>query len=148
MNLLCITGNLGKDCAVRYTQGGTAVCSFPVAVKSGYGDKEKTTWVQCVLFGKRAEGGLPPYLIKGAQVCVSGEMNLNEWDKQDGTKGAAVQCVVDKLDLIGGKPQGQQQPAQQPAPQQQAPRQHTQPQGGFGDFEDDVPFMRLGREHF
>lgn len=136
MNVLTVTGNLGRDAEVKYTQGGTPLCSFPMAVKSGYGDKEKTTWVQCVMFGRRAEGGLPQYLTKGAQVCVSGEMNLNEWEKQDGTKGAAVQCVVNNLDLIGGKPQGNQQPAQQPA---QQPQQQPQGQGGYGQFDDNEP---------
>lgn len=146
MNLLTITGNLGRDAEVKYAASGTAICQFPVAVKSGYGDKEKTTWVQCVMFGKRAEGNLPQYLLKGAQVCLAGEMNLNEWEKQDGTKGAAVQCVVDKLDLIGGKPQGQA-PAQQPQQQRPAQQTQTQQREAFDSFDDDIPFMRLGREY-
>lgn len=102
MNVWNFIGFLGKDSEVRFTTSGMAICSFSVAVKSGYGDKEKTTWVNCVLFGKRAEGKLPKYLVKGAQVAISGECFLDEWEK-DGVKNKALKVTVDKLDLIGGR---------------------------------------------
>jgi single-strand DNA-binding protein len=125
MNLFSFTGNLGKDAEVKHMQSGTALCEFSVAVKSGYGDKEKTNWVRCVMFGKKAEGQLPQYLVKGTQVAISGELELQEWEGANG-KGAALAVTVQNIDLIGGKPQGQQQGyAQQPqqAPMQQAPQQ-------------------------
>ena len=103
MNNLSITGNLGNDCEVR-SVGSGSVCQFSVAVKSGYGDREKTNWVSCSLWGKRAEGGLPEYLRKGTQVAVSGELSLDEWEK-DGVKHAKLALNVNELDLIGGKSQ-------------------------------------------
>lgn len=125
MNLFSFTGNLGKDAEVKHTQSGTSLCEFSVAVKSGYGDKEKTNWVRCVMFGKKAEGQLPQYLVKGTQVAISGELELQEWEGANG-KGAALAVTVQNIDLIGGKPQGQQQSQQgyapQQAPQQQAPQ--------------------------
>ena len=129
MNLLAFTGNLGKDAEVKYLANGTPICEFSVAMKSGYGDKEKTNWVRCALFGKRAEGQLPQYLLKGAQVAVTGELELQEWEGQNG-KGAALSVRVESLDLIGGKPQTQNNQAQGGyAPQQQnAPQQQ---QGGY-----------------
>ncbi len=131
MNLFTFTGNLGKDAEVKFLSSGTPVCEFSVAVKSGYGDKEKTNWVRCAMFGKKAEGQLPSYLQKGTQVAISGELELQEWEGQNG-KGAALSVRVENLDLIGGKPQGQSQGAQNNqgyAPQQQqAPNQQYQPQ--------------------
>ena len=59
MNNWNFTGNLGKDAETKTTPSGTSVCTFSVAVKSGYGDNQKTTWANCSLFGKRAESGLP-----------------------------------------------------------------------------------------
>jgi len=125
MNLFSFTGNLGKDAEVKHLPSGAAVCEFSVAVKSGYGEREKTNWVRCAMFGKKAEGQLPGYLQKGTQVAVSGELELQEWEGQNG-KGAALSVSVQNIDLIGGKQQGQQpqqngQQAnnwQQPAPQQ------------------------------
>lgn len=103
MNLFVCTGNIGNQAEVRHTQGGTAIASFSLAVKSGYGDKEKTMWVRCALFGKRAEGKLPEYLVKGAQIAVSGELSLNEWTDKDGLTKTSLELNVDNLDLIGGK---------------------------------------------
>lgn len=131
MNLFTFTGNLGKDAEVKFLSSGTPVCEFSVAVKSGYGDKEKTNWVRCAIFGKKAEGQLPSYLQKGTQVAISGELELQEWEGQNG-KGAALSVRVENLDLIGSKPQGQSQGAQNTqgyAPQQNAPQQGQQ--GGF-----------------
>lgn len=122
MNNWNFTGNLGKDCEVKYTPSGSPVAEFSVAVKSGYGEREKTNWVRCAMFGKKAEGQLPQYLLKGTQVAVSGELELQEWEGQNG-KGAALAVKVENIDLIGGKPQGQNQGAPQQMPQQSAPQQ-------------------------
>jgi single-strand DNA-binding protein len=109
------------------------------------------------MFGKKADGQLPSYLTKGTQVAISGELELQEWEGQNG-KGAALSVIVGNIDLIGGKQQGQgnqapqqqgyasQQQAQggyQQPPQQQyqqAPQQ--QPQGGFNPNQspDGIPF--------
>jgi len=135
MNIFTFTGNLGADVETKSLPNGTPVASFPVAVKSGYGDKAKTTWVRCALFGKRAEGGLIQYLTKGTQVAISGEMNLEQWES-GGEKKSAVKVAVNSLDLIGGKPERQDNYSQQQAPQ--APP--IQQQGG-GSFDDDIPFL-------
>ena len=51
----------------------SAIASFPLAISSGYGNNQKTSWVTCKLFGKRAEA-LAQYLLKGVKVAVSGQL--------------------------------------------------------------------------
>lgn len=102
MNIFTFTGNLGKDAEVRHTAGGTVVCSFSVAVTSGYGDKKQTSWIDCALFGKRAEGGLVPFLKKGTKVGISGELTVNKWQKGE-KSGTSVNVNVSTLDLLGEK---------------------------------------------
>lgn len=142
MNVYTFTGRIGNDAEVRYTPSQKAVCGFSVAVESGFGDKKKTTWVKCTLWGKRAEGGLPQYLTKGTQVAVSGEASLDEWES-NGKSGSNLAVNVNDITLIGGKQEQQQQaPRSQSAPAQQqgyasAPQNQA---GGFDDFDDDVPF--------
>ena len=127
MNVFSFTGNLGDDCKRATTQGGKSVCEFSVAVKSGYGDNQSTTWVSCVMFGKRAEGKLPDYLVKGQAVAVSGEAKLEKWEG-----GAKIKVLVGSVDLIGEK-KSEGQPKQQPQPQPQ--------QASMDDnFDDDIPF--------
>jgi single-strand DNA-binding protein len=116
MNIVICTARLGKDAEVRRTQSGMAVCSFTGAVDSGYGDNKKTTWVNFVLFGKRAEGNLPQYLVKGAQIAVSGELSMDEWEK-NGQKNKMLKCAVQSLDLIGAREERNAPAQSKPAPE-------------------------------
>lgn len=125
INLCVFSGNLGGDCEQKYTPSGNCIANFSLPVKQGYGEHEKTSWVRCVLLGKKAES-LPQYLTKGAKVTVTGEFVLNEWTDQQGQKRSTPELVVRDLELPP-KPQGggnYQQPQQQP--QQQAPQQPQQ----------------------
>jgi single-strand DNA-binding protein len=141
MNVFTFTGNLGKEC--RTANNGTAVCNFAVAVKSGFGDKATTLWVDCALWGKQAESKLVNYLVKGQQVAISGELGMREHEGK-----SYLTCRVSSISLIGGKSEGApQQQAQRPAQQQQQqqrPAQQSQQAPPMAepdfDFDDDIPF--------
>lgn len=129
MNVLTVTGNLGKDAERKYMQDGTAVLKFSVADSQG---KDKPAiWWNCDLYGKRAES-LVQYLLKGQQVTVTGTVSEREYE---GKKYMSVR--VNDLALQGGKPDGQQS-------QRQATQRAAQPanSGGFEDMsDDDIPFI-------
>ena len=133
MNILCLTGNLGRDAEVRQA-GGSSVCGFSVAMTSGYGDKKQTVWISCSIWGKQAEGQLPSYLKKGQQVAVSGELSTREYEGK-----TYLELRVGTIDLIGKRDddaaQGQHQQA---AAQHSAPTVHSNP--AVDNFDDDVPF--------
>ena len=137
MNVFTFTGNLGKEC--RTANHGTAVCNFAVAVKSGFGEKAVTMWVDCALWGKQAESKLVDYLVKGQQVAVSGELGMREHEGK-----SYLTCRVSNISLVGGKAEGgAQQQQQQPARQQQQARQPAQQQPApmaEPSFDDDLPF--------
>jgi|SRR5690625_868358 len=142
MNSWNFTGNLGQDAETRFTRSGDAVVSFSVAVKSGYGDKEKITWARCSMFGKRGEA-VAPYLNKGQLVGINGEVTLNDWTDRDGMKRTSLEVRVNDLTLLGKRdgsgaqsdgytPQQQSQSTQRPAQQQSG--------GSFDNMGDDIPF--------
>jgi len=132
MNVLTITGNLGKDSEVK-SFGQSTVCNFTVANKVGFGDKEQTIWFDCALWGKQAESKLPEYLKKGQQVAVSGELSTFEAD--NGKTYLKLRC--NSVDLVGGKSDGGPQQNSKPAPQQQSPKNNQ----AEPDFDDDsIPF--------
>ena len=130
MNVFTCTGRLGRDSKTNQTQGGTSVCNFALAVESGFGDKKQTIWLDCALWGKRAEGALPQYLIKGAQVAVSGEMATREYQDNNGVNRTAVTLRVNDLTLLGNKQSDQD--SRQPQPQAQPQGQQSSPAQGFG----------------
>ena len=102
MNVFSFTGNIGKEAEIRHTANGDAVTGFNVAVKSGYGQNEKTVWVKCSLFGKRGEA-VAPYLLKGQQVAVSGELSVQEWTNKEGEKVTDIAVRANDVTLVGGK---------------------------------------------
>src|SRR5690554_374304 len=151
-------GRIGRDAEQRQTQNGTAVAGWPLAVDVGFGDNKQTLWLDCSLWGKRAESGLVPLLTKGRQVWVCGELATREFQKRDGTPGFAVTLKVSEITLAsdGGQQQQRQQPQQAPQQQtyQHAQAQYAQQQaqvpphqqGGPHDpgaFDDEIPFMRM-----
>lgn len=132
MNVLTVSGNIGKD-AVKRDAGGTTVVGFSVAMKSGYGDKAQTIWLDCSLWGKQAESGLVQYLKKGQFVVLSGELGTREHE------GKTYLTLRVASVTLGGK--SEQSAA--PAPQQRstAPQQQFQPViGKPAEYDDDIPF--------
>lgn len=131
MNIITITGNLGKDAELRNTPSGESVCQFSVADSQG---KEKPSiWWRCSLWGKRAET-LSQYLLKGQQVTVVGQVTEREYQK-DGETKKAMEVRVTDIALQGSKSTNQEQRQ----PESKAP-QKQRASAGFDDMDDDLPF--------
>lgn len=132
-----VIGNIGKDAEYKEFNGNKFI-AFNVAATKRYRDAQgnthtKTTWVSCL---KRGESNVIDYLKKGAQVYVEGELSVRTYSTQQGTQ-AGVDCLVDKLELLGNKPQDNaQQGAQQAA--STAPAQQAAPTAEGEN--DDLPF--------
>lgn len=156
MNVFTASGNIGRDAEVR-NAGGTSVAGFSLAVKSGYGDKAQTVWVDCSLWGKQAESGLVQYLKKGQFVVVTGELGTREHEGKTyvtlrvnnvtlGGKQDAQKTAQGQQPQQGYQQQPQQRPQQngyaQASGGMQRPQQQMQqqPQGGYQDFDQDIPF--------
>ncbi len=127
MNKLIISGRLTRDAEVRFIPSGTPVMSFSVANNTGFGEKQKTHYFDCSMFGKRAEGKLKDYMLKGQQVVVEGEVSLNQYEKKDGTGGASLNVFVNNVELMGSSQQAGSQPSA-PPPDKSPPE------------DDDLPF--------
>lgn len=126
MNVLTVSGNIGKDAVVRKV-GDQSVAGFSLAMKSGYGEKAQTIWLDCSIWGKQAESGLVQYLKKGQFVVLSGELGTREHEGK-----TYLTLRVASVTLGGKSEQAQQQP-QQPMQQPQQgysqPQRQTPPQG-------------------
>jgi len=83
-------GNLGREPEQRFTQTGTAITTFSIAVTEKWFDKqsgekkESTEWINCVSFGKQAET-LAKYLSKGSKVYIEGKLKTSTYDKDGQT---------------------------------------------------------------
>ncbi len=109
---------LGRDAELRSTQNGKQLLSFAGAYDIGFGDNKKTQWIDCTLWGDRA-AKVQQYMVKGAQVVITGDdLELEIYQKNDGTQGAKIKCRIVSFDFAGSRSEG--------APQQQAQQQHPQ----------------------
>lgn len=131
INVMTVSGNLGRDCEVRHTPSGAAIGNFSLPVKQGYGEHEKVSWVECKLIGKRAES-LSQYLTKGTKVTVTGEFVYEQWER-DGVKHGKPVIVVNSLDFGGSGGQSSQYGNNTPQQNQAAP-------AGDDPFGDSIPF--------
>jgi len=127
-----VVGHMGKDPETRFMPNGDPVCNFSVAYTEKYSGKESTTWFNCVAFKKTAEVA-EQYLKKGNPVLVEGRIQEDEWTDKDGAKRRSWKLIVDRLQLMGGKPEQSEQP------QKQAEKKVTR-DNAFDDMEDDRPF--------
>ncbi len=111
-----------KDCELKYTQSGTAIGSFGIAVNKkiknqsgGYDDK--AMFFDVTAFGKTAEN-INKFFGKGSRILISGELDFQQWGK-DGQKRSKVGIVCHQFDFIDKKADSQAPSSgySQPAPQ-------------------------------
>ncbi|WP_346905922.1 single-stranded DNA-binding protein [Clostridium sp.] len=98
MNLVVIEGNLAKDPNLQFTPNGKAKAKFTVAASTGYGDKKKVAYVNCIAWNKTAEA-IANYTHKGSSVRVKGIIETGDYEGKNG-KVYFTQVLVDQYDGI------------------------------------------------
>lgn len=131
MNLGIFSGNIGRDGELNESPKHDPVVNFPLAVNVGTTNNKETMWVDCAVWGKRAEA-LAPYLKTGTKVTVVGRQKTDTYTKRDGSVGYKLVLNVIEVDLHGSKPAADA-PAAAPAAARPAPR-------SLAEMDDDIPF--------
>ena len=103
INHVVLVGRLTRDAELRYTQVGTPIVRFSMAVnrRKKVGDEwvDEVSFFDVVLWGKMGES-INQYLVKGKQVAVTGELRQNRWE-QDGQPRSKVEIIASNLQLLG-----------------------------------------------
>jgi single-strand DNA-binding protein len=111
LSKIILIGNLGKDPEMKYTQQGTPVTSFNVAVgrisKTADGQqKEETDWYRVSAWRKLAEI-TNEYLRKGSKVYVEGRLSTREWQGQDGQSRTSLEVEASEVIMLDTKAQSE-----------------------------------------
>lgn len=135
INVVMLTGRLGKDPELRYMQNGKPVCSFSIATSKKYtgsdGEKKEITeWNEISVFGAFAEIA-NRYMAKGKRVALTGELKTNSWEDADGSKRSKKIIVARDVHFIDYSDESQQQGFQQPAYQQNGYSQQNYQQQNY-----------------
>lgn len=127
MNKVTLSGRLTRDPEVRYTQKNMAWATSSIAVDRR--SKEKTAdFFNLVAWDKTAEI-MGKYLKKGSKVLVDGHLQFSQYNDKNGDKKSKVDVIVDSLEFMDGKPQGQK-----------SDDTPTPPPDYYGHDPDDMPF--------
>lgn len=91
--LIIIVGHIGRDPELKITTGGMAIAKTSLAVKTGWGERQKTTWYNLTAFGKNADR-MNEWLKKGMACQIIGTPWQDEYTANDGSKRQPIQVDV------------------------------------------------------
>ena len=106
LNKIILMGRLGRDPEVRYTQSGTPVASFSLAVDRDFVDqatgRRPTDWIEVVAWNAKAKFA-QQYFCKGQLAVVEGRLQIRDWTDKEGAKRRTAEVVADQIYFAGAK---------------------------------------------
>lgn len=107
INNVSLTGRLTRDAELKYTQGGTAVAQFTLAVSRKFTNQQgerESDFINCVVWRKSAEN-FCKFTHKGSLVGVEGHIQTRTYDNKEGQKVYVTEVVVENFALLEPKSQ-------------------------------------------
>lgn len=104
INNVVLIGRLTKAADLKYTQNGTAVASFTLAVNRNFTNKSgerEADFINCVVWQKPAETFVN-YTEKGSLVGVVGRLQSRSYDNQQGVRVYVTELVVESFQFLSG----------------------------------------------
>ncbi len=134
LNHITLMGRLTRDPELRYTQSGTAVASFSIAVDRDFGSRDgserQTDFIDIVAWRHTGEF-VSKYFAKGSMCVVSGRLQIRDWQDKDGNKRRTAEVVAENVYFGESKKSAESAPSydrypSEPPRQRQAPQQQQQ----------------------
>lgn len=103
LNKATIIGNVGKDPEIKSLNDGGKIARFSLACSERWTDKssgekkEKTEWINVVVFGPLA-GVVDNYVKKGTKLYVEGKIQTRKWQDQAGNDRYSTEVVLQGFD--------------------------------------------------
>lgn len=116
INRVVLLGRLTRDVDLKYTQSGTAVGSFSLAVQRPFKDangERSSDFVNAIIWRKPAEN-FANFVHKGSLVGIEGRLQTRNYENNQGQRVYVTEVVVDNFSLLekkGASQNAQQQPA-------------------------------------
>ncbi|HEX3270403.1 MAG TPA: single-stranded DNA-binding protein [Ktedonobacterales bacterium] len=108
LNKIMLIGNLGKDPDMSYTQAGTAITKFSLAVNRRSKDREtgerkdETTWFNVTAFDRLGET-CNEFLHKGSKVYIEGRMQSHKYTDKEGVERVAWDVIASEMQMLDPK---------------------------------------------
>lgn len=154
MNKVILMGRLTKDPDTRYTQTGSCVVTFTLAVDRPMSREKKeqaqnnggqtADFIRCQAFGRTAEM-IDKYFSKGRKILIDGHIQTGSYEGKDGRTVYTTDVVINRFEYPESAQQGNnqngggyqqnryQQNYQQQGNYQQQPQQQNYQQMNMND---------------
>ena len=105
VNRVVLVGRLVKDPELRKTNSDVSFATFTLAVDNRVREADGTRgtiFIDCRVFRDQAEN-MVKFTRKGSMVAVDGSLNQRNFERRDGTKGKAIEIIVDSVTFLEPK---------------------------------------------
>lgn len=104
MNSVQLIGRLSRDPDVRYTEGGSTVARFTVAVDRRYSKDGGDTadFISCVAFERKAEF-IEKWFVKGKKIGINGRIQTGSYTNKEGQKVYTTEVIVENAEFVESK---------------------------------------------
>ncbi len=102
INNVTLVGRLTRDPEIRYTTSNLPFCKFTIAVNRQYQNREgnrEADFITCVAWRGTAEN-LAKYMSKGKLIGLTGRIETNSYQNNQGQKVNTVEVVVDNIQFL------------------------------------------------
>lgn len=101
-NLVVLTGRLTANPELKTTPNGVSVCSFDIAVDSGYGDNKQTNFIKIVAWRGSAEF-VTKHFQKGNMIGIEGSIQTRKYQDKNGNNRIAFEVVANNIQFVESK---------------------------------------------
>lgn len=131
MNSVQLVGRLTRDPDVRYTDGGSTVARFTLAVDRRFKreGEDSADFISCVAFGKTAEF-LEKWFWKGQRLGMTGRIQTGSYTNQEGNKVYTTDVIAENVEFVESKGA---------SAGNGGPQQRSEPAGAIGDGFVNIP---------
>ena len=104
MNSVQLLGRLTRDPDVRYTDGGSTIAKFSLAVDRRFKQEGGDTadFINCIAFGKTAEF-IEKYFFKGTKIALNGRIQTGSYTNKENVKVFTTDVVVENVEFAESK---------------------------------------------
>ena len=112
MNCVMLIGRLTRDPELRYTNTGTPVANFTLAVDKNLSKEKKqemeaqgqptADFINIVVWNKSAEN-VANYLTKGLKVAIQGRLQSRSYEAKDGGRRYVTEVVAERVEFLEWK---------------------------------------------
>ena len=116
MNKVILIGRLTADPNLRYTQNGTPVTTFTLAVDKPFVDKDGkrgADFIDIVAWRKLAEV-VAQNITKGRLVAVEGRLQIRSYNDQNGIRRKAAEVIANEVKFLDRPKQEQTSEPEEP----------------------------------